>query len=66
MRPFEKFLTPRGILILFLNEFFFFLWQLPLEGWHSMATSAQPVLRLTQGEEGGGDVAFFSFFLQII
>lgn len=37
----------------------FFPWLLPLEGWHSTATSAQPMLQLTQGEgEGEGDVAF--------
>lgn len=36
------------------GELMFFPWLLPLEGWHSMATSAQPMLRLTQG----GDVAF--------
>lgn len=35
----------------------FFPWLLPLVGWHSMATSAQPLLQLTQGEGkgGGGD-----------
>lgn len=29
------------------------LWPPPLEGWHSSATSAQPVLQLTQGGGGG-------------
>lgn len=31
----------------------FFPWLLPLEGWHSMATSAQPMLQLTQGRGRG-------------
>lgn len=37
----------------FKRQLMFFPWLLFLEGWHSMATSAQPMLQLTQGEGKG-------------
>ena len=41
----------------------FFPWLLPLEGWHSTATSAQPMLQLTQGEGRGGGGGCGLFYL---
>lgn len=54
---------PLGFLCFFPGGLMFFPWLFPLEGWHSTATSAQPVLQLTRG--GGGGCGLFFYLISV-